>query len=70
MHTSLIMSTNRITVTVDEKTLENLDEFRGLTKRSTIIQEIISDYLDKKGVKVTQNPHPKPTRIKRGSNIV
>ena len=39
------MSTNRITVTVDEKTLENLDEFRGLTKRSTIIQKILSDFL-------------------------
>ena len=39
------MSTNRITVTVDEKTLENLDQVRGLIKRSTIIQQILSDYL-------------------------
>ena len=65
MHTSLIMSTNRITVTVDEKTLENLDEFRGLTKRSTIIQKILSDFLSNSEGK---NPSVKVSKTTKSSS--
>ena len=54
------MSTNRITVTVDEKTLENLDQVRGLIKRSTIIQQLISDFLVKSEGK---NPSVKVPKI-------
>lgn len=39
------MSTIPISVTLRAETIQNLDKVRGLTKRSTIIDDILSDYL-------------------------
>ena len=61
------MSTNRITVTVDEKTLENLDQVRGLIKRSTIIQQILSDYLSNSEGKNPSVKVPKTTKSRTTS---
>ncbi len=40
------MSTSPISVTLANKTIEKMDKARGLAKRSTFIDSILSDYLN------------------------
>jgi metal-responsive CopG/Arc/MetJ family transcriptional regulator len=40
------MSTSPISVTLANKTIEKMDKARGLAKRSTFIDSILSNYLD------------------------
>ena len=65
-----IMSTSQVSISLNDKTIKKLDSVRGLTKRSTIIEKILSDFLDKKkGFSHPIGTNPKTTRIKRGSII-
>lgn len=41
------MSTIHITLTLKIETLEKLDAYRGLAKRSTVIESIISEFFNK-----------------------
>ena len=41
------MSCVKITITLSEKTLEKVDHIRGLTKRSTWIQDVLEKNLKK-----------------------
>jgi len=43
------MSTSQVSVSLSNGTIKKLDSLRGLTKRSTIIEKILSDYLEKEG---------------------
>lgn len=64
------MSSQPICITLKEQTIKNLDKIRGLTKRSTIIESIISQYLDKNGVgghNTTSTPKTSPSRQARGN---
>lgn len=64
------MSTSQVSISLNDKTIKKLDSVRGLTKRSTIIEKILSDFLDKKkGFSHTIGTNPKTTRIKRDSII-
>jgi metal-responsive CopG/Arc/MetJ family transcriptional regulator len=41
------MASKQISITLEKDTLDYLDEFRGLTKRSTVIQDIIANFIEK-----------------------
>ncbi len=40
------MSTTPICITLENKTIERIEKARGLAKRSTFIDSILSDYLN------------------------
>ncbi len=62
------MSTSPISVTLADKTIEKIDKSRGLSKRSTFIDSILSNYLDNSEGK---NPSVKDTKMtkSKGSKI-
>jgi metal-responsive CopG/Arc/MetJ family transcriptional regulator len=41
------MSMQRVTITLSKDTLEYIDEFRGLVKRSNIIENILVNFIEK-----------------------
>ena len=57
------MATTQVAITIDSETLHDFDEARGLVKRSTMIQELISNFLKSDcGLMVrstTKGTHPK-----------
>jgi metal-responsive CopG/Arc/MetJ family transcriptional regulator len=44
------MPTLQISITLERETIKKLDNARGLTKRSTLIESIISEFLTKKPI--------------------
>ena len=61
------MSTIQISITLENETIDKLDSVRGLAKRSTVIQSIVSEYLEKKrgNSPIAKNP---PSIKKRSSS--
>lgn len=64
------MTTKQIAITLETKTLQEFDDAIGLVKRSTMIQELISNYLEKK-VKVdcSTKTTPHQSRHNKGENV-
>jgi metal-responsive CopG/Arc/MetJ family transcriptional regulator len=65
------MSTQVISITVEKTTIRDLDKIRGLAKRSTIINDILTKFVNKKN---TENPrqnsqHKQTQSIKKGDVI-
>ena len=57
------MSTIQISITLENETIDKLDSVRGLAKRSTVIQSIVSEYLEKKsGNSPIAKNHPRMTK--------
>jgi len=59
------LSTKPVTITLDEKTLESIDEIRGIIKRSSFIQEIISKNLEKKESRGDSSPQLRSKKTSR-----
>ncbi len=53
------MTTSPVTITLDTDTIKKIDEVRGLTKRSTLIESILSDFLINSERKTSQSRHPR-----------
>ena len=41
------MSTSPLSITLEQETIKRMDNARGLVKRSTLIESILSEFLDK-----------------------
>ena len=55
------MSSKQISITIQAETLKKLDLERGITKRSSIIEYLISQYLEKSEGKNPPAKDPKTT---------
>ena len=65
------MSTQVITITIEKTTIENLDKIRGLAKRSTVINDILTKFVNEKNTKnpPTDSQHKQNPSTKKGDVI-
>jgi len=63
------MSTSPISITLADKNIKKMDEIRGLIKRSTFIDGILSDFFNNQNSEGKKSPQPKDSQSSKSRSV-